>query len=187
MTGRDGGHEIDLRRFALEGVGLYGTLDDIRGAEVRFKPDLTRNLDEADEVYCNIRRDIDSYIARNGIEAPVEPPFEKVWAPQADPTRLDLHATGITSIVWAIGFRADYRWIDLPAFDGRGHPRFTRGVSPVPGLYFLGLPWLNTWGSGRFLGVGDDARHLVEVISQRLASPCDEEALAADAIQAALA
>ncbi|WP_051244399.1 MSMEG_0569 family flavin-dependent oxidoreductase [Azohydromonas australica] len=168
MTGRDGGHEIDLRRFALEGVKLYGTLADIRGGVVGFKADLTRNLDEADEVYCSIRRDIDAYIARAGIEAPEEAPFHKAWVPQGDPEQLDLQAAGITSIVWAIGFRADYRWIDLPAFDGRGHPRFTRGVSPVPGLYFLGLPWLNTWGSGRFLGVADDARHLVDVIRQRL-------------------
>lgn len=186
MTGRDGGHEIDLRRFALEGVKLYGSLDDIRGGEVTFKADLTRNLDEADEVYCSIRRDIDHYIARSGIAAPVEPPFEKVWAPESDPTHLDLRAAGITSIVWAIGFRADYRWIDLPAFDGRGHPRFTRGVSSVPGLYFLGLPWLHTWGSGRFLGVGEDARYLVDVISQRLAGPSDEETPVADAAQAAL-
>ncbi|WP_066332447.1 MSMEG_0569 family flavin-dependent oxidoreductase [Azohydromonas lata] len=174
MTGRDGGHEIDLRRFALEGVKLYGTLDDIRDGQVTFKTDLTRNLDEADEVYCSIRRDIDKYIANAGLEAPEEAPFEKVWAPAADPATLDLRAAGITSIVWAIGFRADYRWIDLPAFDGRGHPRFTRGVSPVAGLYFLGLPWLHTWGSGRFLGVADDAQHLVGVIAQRLAAPRED-------------
>ncbi|WP_295380906.1 MSMEG_0569 family flavin-dependent oxidoreductase [uncultured Pseudacidovorax sp.] len=173
MTGRDGGHEIDLRRFALEGVRLYGTLADINGTQVSFRPDLTRNLDEADEVYCNIRRDIDAYIARAGIDAPVEPPFQKAWQPDADPTLLDLQAAGITSIVWAIGFRPDYRWIDLPVFDGRGHPRFRRGVTAEPGLYFVGLPWLNTWGSGRFLGVADDARHLVEVIGERIAASAD--------------
>ncbi|MCA6215824.1 MSMEG_0569 family flavin-dependent oxidoreductase [Ideonella sp. B7] len=170
MTGRDGGHEIDLRRFALQGVKLYGTLDDIQGGTVHFRPDLSRNLDEADEVYCAIRRDIDKYIAAHGIQAPEEPPFEKIWAPEADPLTLDLAAQGITSIVWAIGFRPDYRWIDLPTFDGRGHPSFRRGVSPVEGLYFLGLPWLNTWGSGRFLGVAEDAQHLVEVIAQRQAA-----------------
>ncbi|MFP5473197.1 MAG: FAD-dependent oxidoreductase, partial [Gammaproteobacteria bacterium] len=145
-------------------------------AQVSFRPDLTRNLDEADEVYCNIRRDIDAYIARAGIDAPMEPPFQKVWQPDADPALLDLQAAGITSIVWAIGFRADYRWIDLPVFDGRGHPRFSRGVTAEPGLYFVGLPWLNTWGSGRFLGVADDARHLAEVIGQRLASAAPVEA-----------
>jgi putative flavoprotein involved in K+ transport len=167
MSGRDGGHEIDLRRFALKGVKLYGSFADARGSQLRFMPDLTKNLDDADEVYCGIRRDIDAYIARAGIDAPQEAPFEKAWAPVQDPTSLDLAAAGITSVIWAIGFRADYRWIDLPAFDGRGHPTFKRGVSPVPGLYFLGLPWLNTWGSGRILGVADDARHLVETIVQR--------------------
>jgi len=80
---------------------------------------------------------------------------------------LDAEAAGITTIIWAIGFRPDYRWIELPAFDGRGHPRYERGVSPVPGLYFLGLPWLNTWGSGRFLGIAEDAKYLARVIAQR--------------------
>lgn len=168
MSGRDGGHEIDLRRFALKGVKLYGSLADAGGSRVHFAPDLTRNLDDADEVYCSIRRDIDRHIQASGIDAPPEPPYEKAWVPPTDPTELDLDAAGVTSIVWAIGFRADYRWIDLPAFDGRGHPRFTRGVSPVPGLYFLGLPWLHTWGSGRFLGVADDARHLAATIDERL-------------------
>jgi putative flavoprotein involved in K+ transport len=170
MSGRDGGHEIDLRRFALQGVKLYGSLADIRGNDVQFAPDLAKNLDDADDVYCAIRRDIDAYIARAGIDAPPEPPFRKVWHPAAETLQLDLAAAGIGSIVWASGFKADYTWIDLPAFDGRGHPRFTRGVSPVPGLYFVGLPWLNTWGSGRFLGVADDARHLVDVIERRLAA-----------------
>lgn len=167
MSGRDGGHEIDLRRFALQGVKLYGSLADLDGTRARFESDLARNLDDADEVYCSIRRDIDAYIAKAGIEAPVEPPFQKAWEPDHEPTSLDLRAAGITSIVWASGFKANYSWIDLPTFDGRGHPRFTRGVSPVPGLYFLGLPWLHTWGSGRFLGMADDARHLVNVIVDR--------------------
>lgn len=182
MSGRDGGHEIDLRRFALQGVKLYGTLADIQGSSVRFNPDLTKNLDDADDVYCAIRRDIDAYIARTGIDAPVEPPFQKAWEPASDPTDLDLQAAGITSIVWASGFRADYSWIDLPAFDGRGHPRFERGVAPVNGLYFLGLPWLNTWGSGRFLGVADDARHLAEVIHDRLSSARATEPAAVQAV-----
>ena len=186
LSGRDGGHEIDLRRFALKGVKLYGSLDDIQGGLVSFKPDLTKNLDEADEVYCSIRCDIDKYIEKVGIDAPLEPAFEKVWAAADDPTQLNLASAGITSIVWAIGFKADYRWIDLSAFDGRGHPRFERGVSPVPGLYFLGLPWLNTWGSGRFLGVADDAQHLAGVIGSRLPGAGAEDAAPARA-SAALA
>ena len=167
MTGRDGGHEIDLRKFALEGVQLYGSMADIDGSTLRFLPDLEKNLDDADEVYMGIRRDIDRHIAAQGIDAPVEPDFVKVWRPEQEVLSLDAEATGITTIIWAIGFRPDYRWIELPAFDGRGHPKYERGVSPVPGLYFLGLPWLNTWGSGRFLGIAEDAQHLAHVIAQR--------------------
>jgi len=177
MSGRDGGHEIDLRRFALQGVKLYGSLADIRHTQASFLPDLTKNLDDADEVYCSIRRDIDKHIAQAGIDAPMEPPFEKAWIPPLEPASLDLREAGICSIVWASGFRANYAWIDLPTFDGRGHPRFTRGVSPVPGLYFLGLPWLHTWGSGCFLGMAQDAQHLVDVIAQRQASAADTSPL----------
>ena len=40
-------------------------------------------------------------------------------------------------------------------------------MTAVPGLYFLGLPWLHTWGSGRLSGVGRDAAHLAEHIAAR--------------------
>ncbi|MCQ8180143.1 MSMEG_0569 family flavin-dependent oxidoreductase [Methylomonas sp. SURF-1] len=170
LTGRSGGHEIDLRKFALEGVKLYGSMANIHGTQLEFRPDLTKNLDEADEVYVNIRNDIDRYIADNNIDAPVEPPFRKVWEPEFDPTGIDADQENITSIVWAIGFRPDYRWIQLPVFDGRGYPQFDRGITPEAGLYFIGLPWLHTWGSGRFLGIADDAQYLAGIIEGKLAA-----------------
>ncbi len=168
LSGRAGGHEIDLRRFALDGVSLHGSLAGIDGSVIRFADDLAKNLDDADEVYVSIRRDIDRYIADRGIAAPVEDPFVAVWQPRDTPATVDCAAAGITSVVWAIGFRPNYSWIELPAFDGRGNPRYDRGVSPVDGLYFIGLSWLHTWGSGRFLGVADDAAHLAAVMADRL-------------------
>ncbi|WP_042693695.1 MSMEG_0569 family flavin-dependent oxidoreductase [Azospirillum sp. B506] len=168
MSGRAGGHEIDLRRFALQGVKLYGSMAGMDGSTVRFADDLAKNLDDADEVYVSIRRDIDAYIAKAGIDAPEEPPFVPVWAPQDIPAAIDCAAEGISAIVWAIGFRPNYGWIELPAFDGRGNPKFRRGVSPVDGLYFIGLPWLNTWGSGRFLGVAEDSAYLAEAMRARI-------------------
>jgi len=62
------------------------------------------------------------------------------------------------------GYHSDYRWIEVAAFDGTGYPVHHRGVSSTAGLYFLGLPWLHTWGSGRFASVGRDARHLADRI-----------------------
>jgi putative flavoprotein involved in K+ transport len=169
MSGRDGGKEIDLRRFHLEhGVELYGSLADMDGTEVRFLPDLGKNLDDADRSYVGIRSQIDAYIAREGIDAPEEPPFEKLWAPEQERTRIDLAEAGITSVLWAIGFRPDYRWIEADVFDARGKPVFDRGVTDHRGLHFIGLGWLNTWGSGRFLGIEEDSRHLADQIDAQL-------------------
>jgi putative flavoprotein involved in K+ transport len=77
---------------------------------------------------------------------------------------LDLAEAGITSIVWGIGYRPDYRWVKVGVFDGAAAPTHTRGVTAVPGLYFLGLPWMHTWGSGRFAGIARDAEHVFECI-----------------------
>ena len=164
MSGRDGGHEIDLRRFACEGVRLYGSVAGIEGSRISFLPDLEKNLDDADASYCGIRDQIDAWIAKQGIDAPAAPPFEKLWRPEAEVTGIDCAELGITSVLWAIGFRPDYSWIEADVFDPRGKPVFRRGVCAVPGFYFIGLGWLNTWGSGRFLGIDEDARHLAGAI-----------------------
>jgi putative flavoprotein involved in K+ transport len=82
------------------------------------------------------------------VDAPVEPRYTPVWAPKSEPTSLDVDR--IAAVVWAIGFRADWSWVRVPVFDGAGYPTHHRGVTAATGLYVLGLPWLHTWGSGRF-------------------------------------
>jgi putative flavoprotein involved in K+ transport len=170
VTGRDGGHDIDLRQFALEGMQLYGPLRAIDQGVCRFAPELERNLDGADDVYRSINRSIDKYIAENDIDAPSEPEYAPVWQPPAEVTLLDTARTNVSAVVWCVGFGSDFRWLKLPIFDDRGYPAHERGVTPVPGLYFLGLPWLHTWGSGRFSGVGRDAEYLLPKIAD-LARP----------------
>jgi putative flavoprotein involved in K+ transport len=167
LSGRDGGKEIDLRQFARDGMKLYGRFKGLSGVTMSFEPDLARNLDRADDSYKSIRASVDAYIAANGIDAPVEPAFVPCWQPPQQIDTLDLQAAGITSVIWSIGFAADYRWLEAPVFDGRGQPVHQRGVSPVDGLFFLGLPWQNTWGSGRFADVGFDA----EFLANRITSP----------------
>ncbi|WP_322071457.1 MSMEG_0569 family flavin-dependent oxidoreductase [Paraburkholderia bannensis] len=164
VTGRDGGRDIDLRKFASEGMELYGALEDYVDGALRFKPNLGANLDSADDTYNRINASIDRFIAQNGIDAPPGEPYRAVWTPQQERSALDLATSGIGSIVWCIGFRPDFSWIDLPIFNGRGYPGHARGVTTQPGLYFLGLPWLHTWGSGRFSGVARDAAYLADCI-----------------------
>jgi putative flavoprotein involved in K+ transport len=168
VTGRDGGRDIDLRKFALEGMQLHGRLLEIEGTKLRFGSDLKQNLDNADTVSANIKRSIDEYIARAGIAAPEEAPYQPVWQPGALQTELDLVEANITSVVWCMGFSSDFSWLELPVFDGRGKPVHERGVTGSDGVYFVGLPWLYTWGSGRFSGVARDAEYVVNQLARRV-------------------
>jgi len=165
VTGRDGGRDIDLRKFALEGMQLYGALTGVEGAgTLTFAPNLAAVLDSADRTYNGINASIDKYIAERGLDAPPGVPYVPVWAPAAERGELDIGASGISSVIWCIGFSPDFAWLDAPVFNGRGHPQHVRGVTRQEGLYFLGLPWLHTWGSGRFSGVARDALYLAERI-----------------------
>ncbi|WP_132255654.1 MSMEG_0569 family flavin-dependent oxidoreductase [Methylobacterium segetis] len=168
VTGRDGGRDIDLRHFALEGMKLYGLMEDYRDGSLRFRDNLKRSLDQADRTYNGINAAIDKYIADKGIEAPAQEHYTPVWEPGEPVTDLALEGSGIASIVWCIGFTPDFRWLDASVFNGAGSPKHRRGVTSEEGVYFIGLPWLNTWGSGRFGAVGRDAEHVVQVIQQRL-------------------
>jgi putative flavoprotein involved in K+ transport len=174
VTGRDGGRDIDLRAFARDGMRLYGRLTGIAGRELEFADDLKVNLDRADGVAEGIKDAIDAHIAANGSEAPEEVRYVPVWEPDEQPASLDLAAAGITSVIWSTGFTRDHRWIEIPAFDGRGYPMHWRGATSCPGLYFIGLPWQYSWGSGRFEAVGRDAEFLAGHIdaARRYADVC---------------
>ena len=168
VTGRDGGREIDLRKLALEGMRLYGRFNDIRDGYLKFGNDLKENLDHADEVAESIKTSIDNYIKENQIDTPKETPYVPVWEPSNPLLELGCGEAGITAIVWCTGFKPDFSWIEIPVFDGKGYPGHKRGVTGVRGLYFLGLPWLYTWGSGRFSGIAQDAAHVADRIALNL-------------------
>ncbi|MCT0199572.1 MSMEG_0569 family flavin-dependent oxidoreductase [Synechococcus sp. CS-1325] len=167
LTGRDGGREIDLRRRALEGMELHGRVESLGRARISFRGDLAASLDGADAVYCRIRRSIDEHIAANGLEAPVEPPYAPCWQPTVGTTPQELDPLTLAAVIWCTGYSPDFSWVEVPIFDGSGHPAHQRGLTQAPGLYLLGLPWLHTWGSARFCGVADDATFLAEAIRLR--------------------
>ena len=167
LTGRDGGREIDLRAFARDGMQLYGTLLAHEAGTLRFAPDLEGRLDHADEVYLGIQKLIDDYISERGLSAPTEPRYQPCWRPDRAPTQLQLARAGVSSVIWCIGFQHDFGFIEAPVFDRRGAPVHQRGVTSTPGLYFLGLNWLYTWGSARFCGVARDAQYVAQVAVER--------------------
>ena len=163
VTGRDGGRDLDLRLFASQGMSLHGLLVSVDRGVASFADDLRLKLDVADATYNRINAGIDRWISRHGIETEQGPSvYEPVWQPPpGPPAPLDLAAAGITSVVWCTGFRPDWSWEDVAFLDETGYPEHERGVvAASPGLYVLGLPWLHTWGSGRFAGVARDAEHV---------------------------
>jgi putative flavoprotein involved in K+ transport len=175
LTGRDGGRDIDLRVFAQQGMALYGRLSNVGGGRMIFDANLRANLDEADRVYNGINALIDKHIARTEVSAPLAEPYKPVWQPDRESTELDLIAAGVSTVIWATGFAPDWSYVHLPIFDKTGYPTNRRGVTSVPGVYVLGLPWLWTWGSGRFLSVGRDAEAVVnaEVSRRKMANAAE--------------
>jgi putative flavoprotein involved in K+ transport len=166
VTGRDGGRDIDLRKFALEGMKLYGQLDGLEGARLSFRPTLKAALDGADRIYNGINAAIDKHIEDKRVAAPPGSVYEPLWEPIHEATSLELEEAGIAAVIWCIGFEPDFRWLDAGVFNGAGHPKHVRGVTAQRGLYFLGLPWLHTWASGRFSGIARDAQYIAERVAE---------------------
>jgi putative flavoprotein involved in K+ transport len=169
VSGAHGGNTVDFRDLASSGITLLGMAGPFDNGVMRFASDLRTNIENGDANYLSMLDEADAYIARNGIDLPEEPEA-RVFSSDpdcvTDPVlELDLGAAGVTSIVWAVGFAFDYRWLQVDAFDENGKPRHQRGVSSEPGLYFLGLPWLSRRGSSFIWGVWHDAKYLADQIA----------------------
>jgi putative flavoprotein involved in K+ transport len=163
VTGRDGGRDINLRLFAKEGMKLYGRLLSANDQTMHFDDDLYENLNNADVVAKRIVNSVENYIQENNISAPADDNIHSDYQP-ATATEVNIDDTDIRTVIWSTGFKTQFDWIQIPVFSEDGFPKQQRGVTEEDGLYFLGLSWMHTWGSGRFYHVGRDAEYLAEVI-----------------------
>ncbi|MGO2655592.1 MAG: flavin-containing monooxygenase [Pseudoclavibacter sp.] len=168
VSGAKGGHTVDFRDLAASGITLVGRTSAFDGTRMRFNEDLATNIAKGDANYLSVLDAADEYIERNGLDLPEEPEA-RVLGPlpacAVTPiTELDLAAAGVTAIVWATGFRLDYSWLHVDAFDQQGQPVQQRGVSNEPGIYFLGLPWQSSRGSSFIWGVWHDAKYVADQI-----------------------
>jgi len=174
ITGAYGGHTIDFRELAAQGIGLLGRLVAAKDGALEIAADLAESLDSGDRAYLGFLEMVDAYVAHRGIDVPDDPEARVV---HPDPAclvsplrRLVLREAGIGSVIWSTGYACDFGWIDLPVINGAGEPVHRGGVSEVPGLYFIGLQWLSRMNSSFLSGVGDDAARLAEHIAARCSS-----------------
>jgi len=170
VTGAHGGKgTVDFRNLAHQGITLVGLTEAFDNGKVSFKSDLVENIARGDKNYLDLLDAADAYIERNGLDLPEEPEARQMLADPECMTnpiqQLDLAEAGITSIIWATGFKVDYSWLNVDAFDAEGKPAHQRGVSTEPGVYFVGLPWLSRRGSTFIWGVWHDAKHIADHIA----------------------
>ena len=168
VSGAYGGQTVDFRRLAARGMTLVGMAKTYKDGVLSFTPDLAENIAYGDANYLSVLDQADAYAARNGLDLPEEPEAREFGPDPECVTNpileLDLAKEGITSIIWATGYALDYGWLKVDAFDETGKPKHQRGVSPEPGIYFLGLPWLSRRGSSFIWGVWHDAKYLADQI-----------------------
>ena len=127
-----------------------------------------------DAAYSAFLEKVDAYIEQQKMGLPAEPEARAMLPDPpcvVEPLRqLDSRAAGLGSVIWATGYTFDFSWIDLPVLSARGEPKHEHGVAAVPGIYFLGLPWLSKMNSSFLSGVGDDAARLADIFSARRAA-----------------
>jgi putative flavoprotein involved in K+ transport len=177
VSGAHGGQTVDFRDLAASGITLVGRADSYDNGVLRFSPDLAERIAEGDANFFGMLDEADTYIARNNLDFPEEPQarnLEPLPACVTDPLRaLNLREAGITSIIWATGYALDFSWVKLDVFGAQGQPRHKKGISEVPGLYFLGLAWLSRRASPFIWGVWHDAATIASHIatSRRTEAP----------------
>lgn len=172
VSGARGGHTVDFRALAAQGVQLVGMTEAYDDGVLTFREDLAANIAAGDANLLALLDRADAWVERNGLDLPEEPEARVLAADPASVTdpllALDLAEAGVTSIVWATGFATDYAWLPDGALDENGKPQHRRGVSSEPGIYFVGLPWLSRRGSSFIWGVWHDAKHVAgHIATQR--------------------
>jgi putative flavoprotein involved in K+ transport len=143
ITGSDGGRALNLHQFARDGVRLLGRIQATDGTVVTLTPDLAASLAAVDRLTADFRDAVDAYIVAHGLDAPADESSSDGALGDVDvtdaPTTLDLHAAGITSVIWATGYGWDLAWLRLPVLDAAGAPRNAASLSPCADLYFAGM------------------------------------------------
>src|SRR5262249_5911539 len=171
VSGNQGGHDINLRQFARQGMILLGHAQAAQGKQLLLAPDLEENLAKADAFAAQITQGIEEYITKTGMEVAADSTTGEAPSNGATPTNplltLDLQSAGVSTIIWASGYQLDFSWVHIPVFDHAGYPVHRRGITAYPGLYFLGLHWLYKTKSALLFGIGEDAAFIASAIADR--------------------
>jgi putative flavoprotein involved in K+ transport len=161
---------LDLNSLTDRGVRLTGRLVGVRAGNAQFSGSLNNVCALADLKMRRLLAAIDAYIdSRLAGNAPAAESFADTRMEATPANTLRLGDDGIRTVIWATGFRPDYRWLDVPVFDRKGRLEHDGGVVKAPGLYVMGLPLMRRRKSSFIFGVEDDARDISNHLAGYLA------------------
>ena len=161
---------LDLNALIAMGVELVGRWATVRDGRALFSGGLRNVVSLADLKMVRLLDGFDEWALTAAPDGELGPPerFALTEAPSSPRWQLDLRSGEIRTIIWATGFRPDYRWLDVAVLDGRGQLRHDGGVVDSPGLYALGLPVLRRRKSTFLHGIEDDAREVIDELDRHL-------------------
>ena len=171
LSGKNGGYTLSLHELRTSGVKLLGRIVSRDGPVLKLKGDVKTALQASDRYAIEFRRSVDEFIRNSGRTVPLPSRLELHGEPQGSAfdfeeiEQLDLLSENISTVIVATGFEFDFSWVKFPVLDETGYPKTNRGVTSVPGLYFMGLNWMYKRKSGIIYGVADDAEYIAEKVS----------------------
>jgi putative flavoprotein involved in K+ transport len=174
-----GGETLDLNALTARGARLAGRLQAIRGRRLLFSGSLRNVCALADLKLARLLDTLDAWALETGLEAPPPERFPRTAVPDEPVTELDLERDGIRSVLWATGYKAELSWLEAPVLNQRGRLIHDGGVTRVPGLYLIGMPFLRRRKSTLIDGADADARDLVEHLAAHLDAVVHGEGVAA--------
>jgi putative flavoprotein involved in K+ transport len=157
---------LDLNALIDAGVRPAGKLMRIVGGVAQFSGGLANLVASADLKQTRLLDRIDEFVVEHGLDVADEPQRPERTRLGHPPIELPLHQFG--TVLWATGYRPSFSWLDPAAFDRRRRPCHDGGVGAIPGLFFLGLPFMRRRKSSFIDGVGPDATELLEAIRRHL-------------------
>lgn len=172
VSGANGGKTIDYKEFAQRGMTLLGRVESAENNILRLANNLKHDIEHGDKSLVKFLKRVDDYIERYNLEVPQDLQAYKLLpnppCVEQPILELDMEAQNINSIVWATGFKVDYSWLDVKdALDEKGYPNHHRGECAADGIYFIGLPFLTSFGSSFLISVGHDADMVANLIERR--------------------
>ena len=158
---------LNLNVLSDLGVEIVGRFAAVRDGKALFSGGLRNQFALADLKMNRLLDTFDEWAQTADVCDVASPErFEPTRPPKSPRLSLDLSSGEIRSIVWATGFKPDYRWLDVPVLDRKGRLRHDGGVVGVPGLYVIGLPVLRRRKSTFIHGAEDDARDIVDHLAR---------------------